>query len=368
MPTPILTPVGRMVQGDFFKPNTTDQQGNPLVIKSGPNKGQPRTDYFAALAFPKTDATVQALITPMVQQAASSYASLFPNGAQPNNPAAHWGCSLPKFSFKIMDGDGVDDNGKPNSSKDGFAGHWVIKFSSGFAPQVWTRAKNLPDGHPSKALNTDPETLVQLQATDAALVKRGFYYRINASIDGNGQQLPGGSPGLYTNYNLVELVAFGEEITSGPVAAEVFGAPAGSIPTTGHVATTSPPNPAPPRAAPSGLTPAGHLTPTATWPAGFTHSQMTAAGWTDDALVQAGYATRPQPPAPAPAAAPPPAPVAPAPTPTASPGSAAPPPPYDGFIPDASPKMTAKANGVSYEAMIKAGWTDATLKEHGYLA
>lgn len=361
MPTPILTPVGRMVQGDFFKPNTTDQQGNPLVIKSGPNKGQPRTDYFAAIAFPKTPDIVASVITPMVQQAATSYASLFPRGAEPNNAAGHFGCTLPKFSFKIMDGDGVDDNGKPNASKDGFAGHWVVKFSSGFAPQVWTRAKNLPDGHPSKALNTDPETLVQLQATDAALVKRGFYYRVNASVDGNGQQLPSGSPGLYTNYNLVELVAFGEEITSGPVASEVFGAPAGAVPA---AAPAPAPKPAP---VPTGLV------PTATWPAGFTHAQMTAAGWTDDALVQAGYATRPlpaaaTPPAPAPAAAPPaPSPAAAPPAPTASPSSP-PVPPYDGFIPDAGPKMTAKANGVSYEAMIKAGWTDATLKEHGYLA
>lgn len=358
MPTAILTPVGRMVQGDFFKPNTTDQQGNPLVIKSGPNKGQPRTDYFAAIAFPKGQPTTDAVIAAMVQQAATSYAALFPRGPEPHNPAGHFGCTLPKFSFKIMDGDGVDDNGKPNSSKDGFAGHWVVKFSSGFAPQVWTRAKNLPDGHPAKALNADPETLVQLQATDAALVKRGFYYRVNASIDGNGQQLPSGSPGLYTNYNLVELVAFGEEITSGPVASEVFAAPAGGAP-----AAAPAPRPTPAQTG---------LTPTATWPAGFTHAQMAAAGWTDDALVQAGYATRPlpaaaTPPAPAPAAAPPaPSPAAPPPAPTASPSS--PPPPYDGFIPDGKPQLTAKANGVSYDKMIAAGWTDATLKEHGYLA
>ena len=363
MPTPILTPVGRMVQGDFFKPNTTDQQGNPLVIKSGPNKGQPRTDYFAAIAFPKTPDTVASVITPMVQQAATSYAALFPRGPEPHNPAGHFGCTLPKFSFKIMDGDGVDDNGKQNASKDGFAGHWVVKFSSGFAPQVWTRAKNLPDGHPAKALNADPETLVQLQATDAAFVKCGFYYRINASIDGNGQQLPGGSPGLYTNYNLVELVAFGEEITKGPVASEVFAAPAGSALATAPApaATVTPPEPGFP----------ADLAKTATWPVGFTYAQMAAAGWTDDALIKAGHVTRPQPPAPAPAAAPPPAPVAPAPTPTVSPGDAAPPPPappYDGFIPDGKPQLTAKANGVSYDKMIAAGWTDATLKEHGYLA
>lgn len=367
MPTPVLTPTGRLVQGDFFKPNTTDQQGNPLVIKSGPNKGQPRTDYFGALAFPKGQPATDAMIALMVQQAATSYAALFPRGPEPHNPAGNWGCSLPKFSFKIMDGDGVDDNGKQNASKDGFAGHWVVKFSSGFAPQVWTRAKNLPDGHPTKALNADPETLVQLLPTDAGLCKRGYYYRINGSFDGNGQQLPGGSPGLYTNYNLVELVAFGDEITSGPVAAEVFAAPAGAtapVPAPKPAATVQPPEPGFP----------ADLAKTANWPAGVTYQAMIANGWTPDTLVSGGYATRPlapaaTPPAPAPVAAPAaPTPAAPPPAPIASP-SEAPPPPHDGFIAAAvGPQMTAKANGVSYDKMIAAGWTDATLKEHGYLA
>jgi hypothetical protein len=34
----------------------------------------------------------------------------------------------------------------------------------------------------------------------------------------------------------------------------------------------------------------------------------------------------------------------------------------------AGPVMTAKANGVPYETFIGKGWTDATLREHGYLA
>jgi hypothetical protein len=29
--------------------------------------------------------------------------------------------------------------------------------------------------------------------------------------------------------------------------------------------------------------------------------------------------------------------------------------------------MTAKANGVTYAAMVTAGWTDATLRQHGYM-
>ena len=29
--------------------------------------------------------------------------------------------------------------------------------------------------------------------------------------------------------------------------------------------------------------------------------------------------------------------------------------------------MTAKANGIAYDAYIQQGWTDATLIEHGYM-
>ena len=51
--TQILTPVGRLVQGDCFEPQTTDAEGKPLLIKNGPNAGQPRVEYFMAIAVPK---------------------------------------------------------------------------------------------------------------------------------------------------------------------------------------------------------------------------------------------------------------------------------------------------------------------------
>jgi hypothetical protein len=58
-------------------------------------------------------------------------------------------------------------------------------------------------------------------------------------------------------------------------------------------------------------------------------------------------------PGPAPVAAPAPAPPAPAP----APEFLAPPPKH----------MTAKAGGLSYDAYVKAGWTDKMLVEHGYM-
>lgn len=49
-----VTPVGRIVQGDPHTMQDKDQKtGQPLVTKSGPNKGQPTSRNFVALAIPK---------------------------------------------------------------------------------------------------------------------------------------------------------------------------------------------------------------------------------------------------------------------------------------------------------------------------
>src|ERR1700733_10382568 len=49
----LLTPVGRLVQGSLYEPQTTDAENKPLTIRSGPNGGQPRVDFYFALAVPK---------------------------------------------------------------------------------------------------------------------------------------------------------------------------------------------------------------------------------------------------------------------------------------------------------------------------
>lgn len=277
MPSNFTSPVGRMVQGDIFKPRTTDQQGNPLTIKSGPNAGQPRSDYFVAVAVPKDSPDWPAFKAIIDAEAKAAW----PQG-QFNSP---------KFSNKIIDGDGVDDNGKPNSDKPGFAGCWVVRFSSGFAPTLWARSKVLPEHMRSP----DPEAFVQV--TDPSVLKRGYFIRVAGNVAGNNNQQ---SPGLYMNYNMVELVGYGDEIVSGPTASQAFGAPA---------------------AAPTVAAPAAS---------------------------------------------------APAPAPTASPTEAPAPEPYTGYAEapapaPSGPQMTAKANGVTYEAFIAKGWTDETLRANGYL-
>lgn len=59
------------------------------------------------------------------------------------------------------------------------------------------------------------------------------------------------------------------------------------------------------------------------------------------------------------------------PSPTAG-GTDAPPPPHTTYMdppaPPTGPVLAAKANGASYQSFIDKGWTDDTLRQHGYLA
>lgn len=281
MPTNFTSPVGRLVQGDPFKPRTTDQQGNPLTIKSGPNAGQPRSDYFIAIAVPKDSPEWPAFKALIDAEAKAAW----PQG-QFNSP---------KFSNKIIDGDGMDDNGKSNADKPGFAGCWVVRFSSGFAPAIWARSKVLPEHMRSP----DPESFVQV--TFPTALKRGYFIRTAGNVAGNQNQQ---SPGLYLNYNMVELVGYGEEIVSGPTASQAFGAAPAALPTGVSAAPTDAPTPSAPAPTPT-------------------------ASPGDAPAPYTGYA---EPPAPS------------------------------------GPVMTPKANGVTYEAFIAKGWTDEQLKAQGYMA
>jgi hypothetical protein len=200
------SPVGRLVQGDAFVPQTKDQQGNLRVVKSGPNIGQPNPQYFVAIAVPKIDpnnpsqwnpeyAAFYALLDKVARQ---EWPALFPNGGA---------CVNPMFAWKVKDGDGVDRNGKSNADKEGFAGHWVVSFASSYAPKV--------------VRPTSPGVWETL--TDPQSLKRGYFVRIAGSITGNDSPQ---TPGLYTNLDMIELVGYGQEIVGGPDAATAFAAPA----------------------------------------------------------------------------------------------------------------------------------------------
>lgn len=301
-----LSPVGRLVQGDAFEPQTKEYDGSPMVIKRGPNAGQPTQKWVAVVAFAKNDPAWPAFKAQMTAVARAAFPQLFD---------AAGNCTHPAFAWKIADGDGIDQNGKANASKEGFAGHWVVRFTSSFPPKCFYSGRYQPHE----------------QIQDKMAIRRGYYVRIAGTIEGNGET---GKPGVYMNLNMIELVAQGKEIVSGPDAASVFGA-----------------GPAP-------VLPAGAIALPGQQP-GFQQPGATAAPTYAPAPTAApGFAV--------PAVTPSPAPVPPVVAVAPAPAFVAPPPPAVPAAP-AGPRMTAKANGATYESFRAGGWTDDLLRQHGYM-
>ena len=293
----VLFPTGRLVQGSLTKAQDKDQDGKPLLAKSGPNIGKPTVKYFFAVAIEKTPGHTHWATTEWGAKIWALGHTLWPQGQ----------AKAPTFAWKIEDGDSEIPNtkGKKNIDRPGFAGHWVVNFSSGYAPRVY-------NSNGSQALDADA----------VAAIKLGFFIQVEATVDSNRSDQ---KPGLYINHSLVAFQGYGPEIVVGPDAAAVgFGsapAPKGmSAAPVGGMSAAPPP-------------PAAPVAPVAAAP----------VGYAPVAAAPAPVAVVPQPSmiAPPPAVAPPPAPV--------------------------GPQMTAKANGATYEAMLAAGWTDALLRQHGYV-
>lgn len=344
----ITSPVGRIVMGSLYDPSTTDAEGKPLVVKTGPNAGQPRVNYFFALAIPK-GAEPHWAHTPWGQQIWNVGNQAFPNAAQ-----------SPAFAWKIEDGDSQIPNkkGRKPCDNEGWRGHWILKFSGGFAPKVYQQ-----------------EGAGYVQVMQKDFCKPGYFVEVAFSVEGNGSQ---SQPGVYLNHSMVCFRAYGQEITFGPdVASAGFGAaplPAGASMTPPAGAIPMPQAPAAAPALPGA--PAGYAPP----PVPGMMPQAPAA-------APAGYAPPPGLPQ-VPGVAP--APLAPAgsvPTPYApAPGAPAPIPvtPNPGFVqvpPPAAPapmapppapvapvrQMTAAAQGIPYESYIAQGWNDAMLVQNGLM-
>lgn len=304
--TTFLTPVGRIVAGDCFTASTTDAENRPLVIKTGPNAGQPRVEYYIGLAIPKTDAGFNDLRATIYNEARAAFPNMFDAGGN---------CVNPKFAFKIVDGDSQIPNtvGKKPCDKEGYPGNWIVNFSNGFAPKCYTQG--------GEALITDP-----------AMLKRGYFVRVYGTVKSNGSTQ---QPGVFLNFSMVELVGYGEEIHSGPDGATVFGAqPASALP------------------AGASATPVASATPLAAPP-------TTAAPATAAPTPSANFAP------PAATGGPAPTPSAP-PAATASPSNVA---PAQDFLtpPPAAPPVavtpTYTVDGVAYTAdqLKAAGWNDAQI-------
>ena len=276
--TNFTTPVGRLVMGSLYKPQTTDADGKPLVVKSGPNAGQPKVTYFFALAIPKNPGETHWSQTPWGATIYKAGSEAFPQA-----------CQAPSFAWKVVDGDSTIPNKKGIApiTREGYKGNWVISFSSGFAPKIYN--------------NDGSQAIVEPDA-----VKLGYFVQVNADVDGNGSNQ---NPGVYINHSMVALSAYGPEIVVGADASSVgFGQaplPAGAT-TTPPAAFTPPAQFAPVAAAPApmptpnpaflqppvpGAPPVAPVAPARVMlpPAqGATYEAMIAAGWTDALLVAHG--------------------------------------------------------------------------------
>jgi len=270
----LTTPPGRVVLGNLYKPNNTDAEGKPLVVKTGPNAGQPRVQFFFAVAIPKNPGETHWSQTAWGKQIFAVGNQAFPNAAQ-----------SPAFAWKIEDGDSAIPNKKRRKPCDteGFPGHWIIKFSSSFAPKIYR----------VEGSGYVPETTPDY-------VKAGYYVEVNFTVDGNGSQQ---QPGVYINPNIVLFRAYGPEIVFGPdVTACGFGqAPlppgASAVPLASTDNGFSAPTPPVPTMAPvipnvafAGIVapppaPVRQLTALAR---GATYEQLIANGWTDELLISQG--------------------------------------------------------------------------------
>jgi len=319
----VLFPVGRVVMGSLYKPNTTDAEGKPLVVKTGPNAGQPRTQFFFAVAIAKGPETHWAQ-TAWGAELWKIGHTAFPNAAQ-----------SPSFAWKVEDGDSAIPNkrGRKPCEQEGFRGHWVVKFSNGFAPKVYK-----------------VENGGFVQVLEADFIKPGYFVEVSGTIDGNGSQ---SQPGIYINSSMVCFRGYGEEISFGPDVNEVgFGKSALPAGASATPAASSIPMPA--AAGASVGVAAIAPPPVSAWPAPVPVHPNPAFLQIPPAIPTSAGTVAP----------PPVATTADVPAP-AAPGIPAPPVPS--AYPSSCPQMTTKAQGVSYAAYQASGWTDAQLIANGLM-
>lgn len=280
----ILFPVGRLVGGDLYNPETKDFDGNPLVYKTGDKAGQPRVEYFLAVASPKTpgvtrwqdEVSANPRIGPWGKRIADHAKAYWPGGQSDRRD----------FAWKIVDGDSTEVNKKGRRWCDieGYPGHWVLRFGGSEQPKI---------------VNADGSQYLH----EPGVVKRGHFVQMYGSCSPNGNQ---NNPGMYLNHKTVAHSGYGPEITSGPDPSEIgFGGAlppgASAVPVTTMApppapAAAAPLPPAPPPATgfvagaigapPPPTVPAGPvMTPAAN---GVPYEKYIEAGWKDEQLRAAG--------------------------------------------------------------------------------
>lgn len=321
-----LTPVGRLVSGNLYTPREKDKDGNLLVIKNGPKKGQPRVEYYFALAIKKTGEQSWAQTAwgqPIYNKAVQSW----PQGQT----------QRADFAWKISDGDSTIPNKNSNKPCDneGWPGHWILHFSSSFAPKICDSTGANP-------------------ITEKDAVKLGYFVQVYGSVASNESTQ---TAGIYLNHMAVSLQAYGTEIIA-----------KSSVDTTkvgfGQGVQLPPGASVQPVAAALPMQPGGML------PGGMPMPGAAPAFAQLPGMIPAPGMAAPQSVVMQPMAAPPQVAVMPNPMLTQlpgmmpAPGMAAPQPVV---APNNNARLTPKAHGHSYEQLLAAGWNDQTLVAQGLM-
>lgn len=241
--TKILLPPGRMVMGSLYKAQDKDQNGAPLTVKSGPNKGQPMTYFYFAVAIAKNPGETHWANTVWGAQIWAIGHNSWPQGQ----------AQAPTFAWKIEDGDSAVPNKKnrKNSATEGMAGHWIVNCK-------------VPNNAP-KIVNSDGSAYI----LEVDAVKCGYYIEVQVGVKSNENAT---NPGVYVNPIIVALRGIGPEIRTGVDPRTVgFGkaaAPAGATAAPVGNTMVAPPAPAvpapaapPPPAAPAAPPPATTVQP-----------------------------------------------------------------------------------------------------------
>ena len=204
MTVEFVTSVGRIVWGNPAKSTIKkDQNTKQPVIRDGKQVEQ----WAFGIAFPKAE--FGQYVLPYLQQAV---AAVFPHGVPP------------AFSWKIKDGDGVDRQGKPYNTREGYAGNYILTVSTeAFAPPIY---KNEGGRYRQMAENE---------------IKTGDYVVVKLNVKANQPTNASHTPGLYINPMGIEHVGYGQEILgSSADPDEMFGGRTYQLPPGASAAPVAP--------------------------------------------------------------------------------------------------------------------------------
>ncbi len=174
--------VMRLVQGSVYTPFSNDKFNNgERVFKSGAHKGEERKEYFFRCA---------------IRKGRETHWSETPWGKMIKDVAVdNWGEHVfrgSKFASKVVDGDSTEANmeGVRLCDNEGFKGHWIVRFQTGFPVKV-------------------VDDTGRKELTEKEFVKCGYFIEVLTNIRSNGSQQ---TPGIFLNPLMISFRAFGPRI------------------------------------------------------------------------------------------------------------------------------------------------------------